>query len=62
MSLLIAFQNLLFKKITFLNETKRPLCHGILIIKKNILMHYVEGGLHGRTVMKINTILEHLLY
>ena len=65
MSLLITFQNLLFKNIyIFRFFTKRSALSAIrlLIIKKNILMYYVKGGLHGRIFMKINTILKHMLY
>ena len=44
MSLLIAFQNLLFKKITFLNETKRPLCHRDFDYQEKYIDALCRGG------------------
>ena len=61
MSLLITFQNLLFKKDLFCLLTKQTVLSAtwILIIKKNILMYYVKGVLQGRIFME--TILKHAI-
>ena len=65
MSLLIAFQNLLFKKIYFVsyrNEVLSLSAIWIAIIKKKILIYFVKVGLHGRIFIKINAIFKHMLY
>ena len=65
MSLLIAFQNLLFKKIYFVSYRNEVLSLSAIwnaIIKKKILIYYVKVGLHGRKFIKINAIFKHMLY
>ena len=62
--LLIVFQNLLFKKNYFVCEQNKVLSPlpGYLNTKKNRLMYYIKGVLHGRIFMKINKINTHMLY
>ena len=65
MSLLIAFQNLFSKKKKkkncFFSKGSSFAAIWIFIIKKNILICYVNSCLHGIILIKINTISNHML-